>query len=217
MKIRDILDTQQQLDEITLRQAAAAGMIGAAAITPLTLTQPLTTRPAVARTASVSQPQVQLPRAQRETAVARRDEFLAQQIVDKYSVDSMLAKEVVKLAHKYEHPDFPTAKDILAIVGIESSFRPTIKSQLRTDPARGLMQVRPGVWKIDPEELEDIEGNIMHGASILRRYYNKLDNKQAAVQAYNVGITDFRQGVKNPRYLSKYQKEYGRYVAGGDY
>jgi hypothetical protein len=73
------------------------------------------------------------------------------------------------------------------------------------------------VWNIDPEELEDIESNIKHGADILHRYYKKLNNKTAAVQAYNVGITDFRRGVKSPRYLSKYQQEYGRYAGRGDY
>jgi len=199
MKLKDILEPQQQLDEVTLKQVAAAGLIGAAGLLPPTLTShpERLFRPAVVQQVD-------------------RQEPIVQQVTNKYNIDPHLAKEVVKFAHEHAYQDFPTAKDILAIVGIESSFRPHVQSQLKKDPARGLMQVRPGVWNLDPEELDDIENNIQHGAYILHKYYTKLQNKQAAVQAYNVGITDFRKGTTNPRYLTKYQQEYGQYVASLD-
>ena len=196
MKLKDILEPQQQLDEVTLKQVAAAGLIGAAGLLPPTLTShpERMSRPAIVQPVDQQGPMVQ-------------------QVTNKYNITPQLAKEVVALAYKYEHPDFPTAKDILAIVGVESSFRPEVQSKLKKDPGRGLMQVRAGVWNLDPEELNDIEANIKHGSQILHKYYTKLQNKQAAVQAYNVGITDYRKGIKNPRYLKKYQQEYGQYLA----
>lgn len=203
MKILDILETQQ-VDEVTLKQVATAGIIGAAAMAPQQAVQQATHQYQAAAVQQAHQAQ--------QVQVARQ-EPMVQQVVDKYNIDQELAKEVVRLAHEQAYADFPTAKDILAIVGIESSFRPHVQSQLKKDPARGLMQVRPGVWNIDPEELDDIETNIQHGATILHKYYAKLRSKQAAVQAYNIGITSYRQGETNPQYLSKYQQEYGRYVA----
>ena len=111
------------------------------------------------------------------------------------------------MAFKYEDETFPRAEHILAVVGIESSYNPASVSRLRHDPARGLMQVRPGVWNIDPSELQNIEGQIKHGAEILRLYHQKLKDEDDAVQAYNIGFTNFRRGQTNPRYLNKFQNE----------
>jgi len=130
---------------------------------------------------------------------------LAKMLAKKYRVSETLVQEVVDLAYKYESPVFPKAVDILAIVGVESSFDPSAKSQLRHDPALGLMQVRPGIWNIKPSDLGTVEQQIKHGAQILSLYYKKLGNAEDAVTAYNIGITNFNRGRRNERYVSKYR------------
>lgn len=130
---------------------------------------------------------------------------LAKMLAKKYRVSEELVQEVVDLAYKYESPDFPKAIDILAIIGVESSFDPSAKSQLKHDPAVGLMQVRPGIWNIKPSDLATVEQQIKHGSQILSHYYKKLGNAEDAVQAYNIGITNFNRGRRNERYVSKYR------------
>jgi soluble lytic murein transglycosylase-like protein len=146
---------------------------------------------------------------------AARKEAYIQQIKAKYKVDAGIAEQVVEYAHKHAKEEFPTAKDILAVVGIESSFRPSIQSGLRVDPAIGLMQIRARVWRTTQEEMLDIEQNVERGAAILEDYYYQLDRrKYSAVQAYNIGITAYRQGEKNLEYLKKFRQEralYARY------
>jgi soluble lytic murein transglycosylase-like protein len=130
---------------------------------------------------------------------------LAKKLAKKYRVSEALVQEVVDLAYKYESPEFPKAADILAIIGVESSFNPNAKSNLRHDPALGLMQVRPGIWNIKPSDLATVEQQIKHGAQILSLYYKKLGNAEDAVHAYNIGITSFNRGRRNERYVSKYR------------
>lgn len=134
-------------------------------------------------------------------------EHMIDKIVGTYKVDPKLAANIVVLAHKYADPVFPKAPDILKVIGVESSFIPTAVSKLKEDPAIGLMQVRPGKWEIDPSELSTIEGQIKHGSKILNKYYHKLKgNKEAALQAYNVGLRNFRKGVRAPKYIQKYKQ-----------
>lgn len=128
---------------------------------------------------------------------------VARAIAKKYRVSENLVNDIVILAHKYEDAVFPKAIDILAVIAVESSFNPTAVSQLRRDPARGLMQVRPGVWGVDISDLDNIENQIRIGTRILKRYYARTQNPDSALQAYNVGITNYRKGIKNPRYLQK--------------
>ena len=92
---------------------------------------------------------------------------------------------------------------LLSVIGVESSFNPRSVSALSRDPALGLMQVRPGVWNIDPSQLDDLENQIKHGVTILKKYHNKLQNPEDTLQAYNLGITRFRRGDRNPRYVAK--------------
>ena len=119
-----------------------------------------------------------------------------------------MAEKIVKTALQNEHPTFPKAEDILAIVGIESSFNPSVKSQLKHDPAVGLMQVRPGIWDIDPTKLSTIENQIKVGANILAAYYSKLKSPDGAVHSYNIGITNYnkKKGL-NPGYVQKYKTD----------
>ena len=141
---------------------------------------------------------------------------LVMAVSKKYKVDSLVLKQVVAAARKYEHPDFPTAKDILAVAGVESSFNPDATSRLKQDPARGLMQFRPQVWDIPVEDLNTIDGQIKHGANILRQYYEKLGTREAALHAYNVGITNHKKSLSNPakgnpRYVPKINKDRSLY------
>lgn len=136
---------------------------------------------------------------------ARLQKF-ADIIEQKYKVDRQLAYQVVTAADKQAQEDFPKLEDILALVAIESEFKPKAKSQLAYDPAFGLTQVRPKVWNIDKSELETVDGSIKHGVAILTQYYQQVRNKDNALQAYNVGITAYQQGTRNPAYVYKHKQ-----------
>ena len=127
-------------------------------------------------------------------------------IVDTLKVDKPLAQEIVDLTHKYGNNTFPQAEDLLSIIGIESSFRPHIKSGLKRDKAVGLTQIRPKVWKhmIKPGELTSIENQIKYSKIILTHYYEVLGDTQAAVNAYNVGITAHKRGDRNNTYVMRF-------------
>lgn len=131
---------------------------------------------------------------------------IASNLAKTYRVDKEMVEKIVDHAHDHQSKDFPKAEHILAIVGIESSFNPDSKSSLRYDPAVGLMQVRPHIWNLHPEDLSTIESQIKVGAAILRKYYKKTGSAEDAVQAYNLGITSFRRGRRNESYLAKYQR-----------
>lgn len=137
--------------------------------------------------------------------------YLANRITLRYTkVDSDLAFEIVQAAYKYEDPVFPKATDIIAIAAIESSFRPNVASNLKSDKAVGLMQVRPGVWrhKVDVNKMHIVEYQIKYGAEILNEYFQRANSRRGAVQSYNIGITAFVQKNRTaPKYLSKYQRE----------
>jgi hypothetical protein len=128
----------------------------------------------------------------------------AERVTRKFKVDAKIAKAIAQSAVKHEYPDFPTAKDILGVIGTESSFNPKAVSGLKKDPAVGLMQIRPGVWGIDPKNLRTIDDQIKVGAEILRTYYKKLGSRAEALHAYNVGLTNHQTGkLQNPRYVPK--------------
>lgn len=130
-----------------------------------------------------------------------------QRIVQTYRADKQLVREVVDLAFKYGHADqFPRPSDLLATISIESSFRPHVKSKLRTDKAVGLTQIRPRVWKhiIPTGALTSIENQVKYSALILTQYYATLGNEKDAMNAYNVGLTSHRRGTWNPRYEAKF-------------
>jgi hypothetical protein len=136
----------------------------------------------------------------------------AEQIIATYKIPPTLAHQIVDYAYKHRRTTFPQTRDIIAIVGIESSFKPRAKSSLTTDPAIGLMQIRSNVWRIPLHDLYNIEKNVFHGADILEQYYRELGNRREnAVQAYNIGITAFREGGTNLAYLHKYKQEVVRY------
>lgn len=198
MKVDEILLSREALYEISLKNAVAAGALGAG----LMFGHPTTIQhePQVTHVMPAPKPD------------GKKREHMTQLIVHRYDLDAKFAQRVVDLAMKYEKPGFPRAPDILAIVGIESSFDPDAVSGLRHDPAVGLMQVRPGVWNLNRHSLaHNIEKQIATGADILHLYYTKLKSRDAAVAAYNVGMGEYRSGNTANGYVSKYTNERRQY------
>lgn len=197
------------LNEIKLKHVIAAGAIAAAAITG---------------GSSTSAPkhidkQEQAGEARRmsfksfalkQDAKARR---LAMVITDNYAIGTNLALKVAKLAIKHQKPGFPSAEDLLAVCGVESSFDPDAVSNLKHDPAVGLLQVRPAVWGLNKAKLaSSVEEQIKIGSEILHKYYQKLKSKDAALHAYNIGMTNYmKQKGLNPSYPRKVKDELALY------
>ena len=96
----------------------------------------------------------------------------------------------------------------LAMIATESSF---IVDSVSKKNAVGLAQVVPSVWKDSvPYNIYDPAQNILAGAYILRNYHLKLGNWDAALKAYNVGISDYKRGKKqkaSKQYLTKIKFE----------
>lgn len=124
---------------------------------------------------------------------------LVEYISSKYKIDYTKAKEIVILADQHsEKKKFPNIYDTLAIIGIESSFRETVVSK---SSARGLMQVLYKKVSFDPKL------NIAAGTELLKEYAKRLPTKEAAVQSYNLGIGNFKRGMRNNEYLNKFKQE----------
>lgn len=194
-EIKPVETSQEELNEVDLKKALAGGAFALS-----TLLAPTPTHD------NQNIPPTTVQRADMDASV------LASSILKKYNVSPKLALTVAKLAKKYEKQTFPKAEDILAIAGIESSFRPNAVSKLKKDPAVGLMQVRPGVWDLNPSKLiNSVEMQIKTGSDILHKYYKLLGNAEDAVHAYNVGLGNFRKGKHNPRYVPKYKNELNLY------
>lgn len=130
------------------------------------------------------------------------------------NADPDKVRKIVDLAIKHSDPVFPKAHHLMALIGVESSFNEKAKSQLKVDPAVGLTQIRPGVWNIPHHELSTMEGQIKHGANILKKYHQKLGTPEATFGAYNIGITNQRKGRGKEaadRYVGKITSELKRY------
>lgn len=198
MKLNEIIELplrSEQLTEVNIKQAIAGGAFALGTL----MSPQLAHNEPVQATAS--------QRAEMDRAM------LVNKIMKKYRVSPQLAHTVAALAQKYEKSSFPKAEDILAIAGIESSFRPQAVSNLKSDPAMGLMQVRPGVWDLSPGRLAtDVEYQIKSGSDVLHKYYKLLGNEEDAVHAYNVGLGNFRRGKHNIKYVHKYKNEKQMYT-----
>ncbi len=211
---------EEVLDEISLKHAAAAAVLGTAMMAPKH-TAHATDVPPHRQTTTQTR---DVPTKPEKIKLAPKEEKTVAGIVKRYGVDEDLAAKVVKLAQEHEYSDFPKAEDILAIVGIESSFNPAARSGLKKDPAVGLMQFRPAAWKIEPAAMTDINTQIKKGAEILHTYYRHLfSHKDRAIQAYNIGLAKYKEARDNPeenqdvldaqkRYLAKYQHEVNHYL-----
>ncbi len=197
MKLDELLLSEEELLEINLRQIFTAAVLGTVAL-------------------SAHTPMVPKDHAFHVYQKLKHDDVKTQKLVvnitKKYRIDPSIAYEIVQSAMKHEKAKFPKAEHILAVVGIESSFNHGAKSKLQKDPALGLMQVRPGVWKIDKNEMQEIDDQIRHGSQILDQYYQKLKDPAKALHAYNVGITAVKKGKRNQKYIDKFDKELRRYM-----
>jgi hypothetical protein len=182
----------------SLKTAVGAAILGAAAMVPSTMVDHLPPKPSAESVAKWN------------AHVAKKEAAgVTKALKHKYSnISNDELTKIFALAKKHEHADFPKAADILAIVGIESSFKKTATSNLEKDPAYGLMQVRPEVWGTSVKNLATVESQIKFGSDILHKYYQKLGDPDDAVHAYNIGITNFKRGTGlNPSYVEKFHKE----------
>lgn len=197
MKIEELTGRVVQLDEGVFQKAVAAAAMVIGTLSPLSASAP-GHAPDPKPKAHVKKPPDMM--------------FLVSKAASKYHVPDDVVKQVVKAAIKYEKEDFPKAKDILAVIGVESEFNPNAKSKLKHDPAKGLMQLRPKIWKLGGDNFKTIDAQVKTGAEILSSYYKKLGSKEAALHAYNVGITNHLKSkddpeLGNPRYVPKINKE----------
>lgn len=120
-------------------------------------------------------------------------------IVQLYDVDEEKALEYSYLINclATAHNKFPTRGDLIAIIAVESRFNPQALSH---KGAKGLMQIMGGDYFVYP--------NLTQGTDLLNEYYKELKgDKSATLQAYNVGITAYKNGKRNPRYLHKFNNE----------
>lgn len=191
--------TEQELEEFNIRKALGSAAIAAAMTLPTAMHKDRDVYPT------------------KQEIHAHQIQKISDKIVKKYNVSPQFAKKVVSLAHKYADPVFPKAEDLIALIGVESNFNPGAVSQLKNDPAVGLTQIRPGVWNLNKQKLQgDIDHQVATAAEILKNYYTKLGNKDAALAAYNVGISSYKNGKVNKRYVPKIKAELSALVKGND-
>lgn len=202
---------EQQLDEIGVKRTMAAGALAlATGMGGSNLPMPTQNRAPTTEPVATKKEQpapVEQPAPEKKSLDPKLKKF-TDIVVKKYNINYDLASKIVTLAKKYEHKSFPRAEDLLAIIGIESSFNPGAVSGLESDPAVGLTQIRPNIWGFDAEELRgDVEKQISASSNILSKYNRHLNSKEDAIHAYNVGLTAFRRGDYNPKYVAKFANE----------
>jgi len=147
---------------------------------------------------------------ERQLEYQSRADKMKAAVLSKYNVDQETVNQAVIYALKYERPTFPRAEHMIALIGIESSWRPAVRSTLKSDPAVGLTQIRPGIWKdkiSDPKKLNHIEYQIKYSAEILDEYHARIKHKKGTLLAYNVGLTAYRQLRYNQSYVVKFNRE----------
>jgi soluble lytic murein transglycosylase-like protein len=126
-------------------------------------------------------------------------------------------ENIIKIVKQHSYTDFPTALDTLAIIRVESNFKPNAVnpeiSELHPEkiskPSNGLMQVQDGPM--------DIEENITAGTEQLHHYYGLLHkNIEATVKSNNIGIGSYWRNTKKisaADYWTKFQKRRNEYIA----
>jgi hypothetical protein len=123
---------------------------------------------------------------------------LIEYISTKYKKDPKLIELIVLEAEKHSNKDsFPTIHDTLAIISIESAFKPTAVSKSK---AKGLMQV------LYTKTSFNIKENISKGIWLLKDYRSRLVDIDSVVQSYNLGIGNFKNGMRNQDYLNKFKQ-----------
>jgi len=137
-----------------------------------------------------------------ESVSARSEQDINDYILRRYSkTPKIVAKEIARMILiKSEEHNVPFIA-IVAVMEVESQFNPYAISRLTKDPARGLMQVRPGVWGEilglkNKTELHDIEIGIDAGTRVLRIYLDETKNDmKKALYKYVGGDTKYGEKV----------------------
>lgn len=102
---------------------------------------------------------------------------------------------------------------IMAVAHRESAFDPQAVSSAG---AVGVMQIMPGVWRLDPQQLRDIDFNIQHGARILRHYIDRANGRIGAALFRYWGGNNDRHGYGYPsrvlgsKYFNQGRKKEGK-------
>lgn len=210
---------EKELEENILRNTLAAAAVAGTLATGYHIMKndPVATVYSKQITQSISgtvKPQEEPADAEEERVKDFPRDHLLKTVTDKFNINPKKAEKIVDAALRHQKPEFPRAHHILAIAGIESSFNERAKSKLKYDPAVGLMQIRPKIWKINKKDLSTIDGQIKHGAQILHSYFQKTGDEESAIKAYNIGLTNFNRGIQHDaahRYLKKFNSEIDRY------
>jgi soluble lytic murein transglycosylase-like protein len=122
-----------------------------------------------------------------ETAQEREQRALAEFIARRWRVAETAATSFVSIAYRAGKKHSVDPVLVLSVMAIESRYNPVAES---TVGAKGLMQVIPKyhLEKLldhgGEEALLDPEVNIHVGAQILREYYRRLNDQEAALQMY---------------------------------
>lgn len=111
-----------------------------------------------------------------------------------YKVPVPKLQELFEIVDTCIDDKFPCQMDVLAIIEIESSFR---ENAVSSKNAKGYMQVLY-------VKTHTVEENIKAGVWLLKDYHKRLGSIEAAVQAYNVGLGNYRKGMRNKKYYDKY-------------
>lgn len=128
--------------------------------------------------------------------------FIAERIARRYRVAQSAVDRVAVLAAKHFPSDPPL---LLALIGIESSWRPWAAGAAGEI---GLCQVRPGLHGASAAELIDPEANIATAARVLRRCLDRAGgDMRGALRRYN------GRGPAAERYATKVLRERRRLIA----
>jgi hypothetical protein len=117
-------------------------------------------------------------------------------IAKEYKVPVPKVQEIFDTISKCIDDKFPCETDVLAIIAIESSFQ---EKAISSAKAKGYMQILY-------TKTHTVEENIKAGVWLLKDYHRRLGSIEAAVQAYNVGLGNYRKGMRNRKYYDKYVK-----------
>src|SRR5438045_342159 len=123
----------------------------------------------------------------RETALEREQRAIIDFIAKRYRVSDTAVAAYVAAAYRAGEAYSVDPLLILSVMAIESRYNPVAES---TVGAKGLMQIIPKfhLEKLldhgGEEALLDPEVNIHVGAQILREYYRRLGDQEAALQMY---------------------------------
>jgi soluble lytic murein transglycosylase-like protein len=122
-----------------------------------------------------------------EAILEREQRALAEFIAQRWRIAETAATNFVAIAYRAGKRYSVDPVLILSVMAIESRYNPVAESVVG---AKGLMQIMPK-YHLDKlldhggeEALLDPEVNIHVGAQILREYYRRLGDQQAALQMY---------------------------------